>query len=100
MPESQNNIIATRVGRVGHILLNRERARNALSIEMVRGIDRALIDWQDDDTVEAIVITGAGDRAFCAGGDVKSVYLAGIAGDAPGLSARFLRRSSVLPSIR
>jgi enoyl-CoA hydratase/carnithine racemase len=48
---------------------------------MVRGIDRTLIDWQHDNDVEAVVITGDGDRAFCAGGDVKSVYLAGKSGE-------------------
>ena len=81
MTDLNHEIITKKVGRVGHILLNRERALNALSLEMVRGIDRALIDWQNDDEIEVVVVTGAGDRAFCAGGDVKSVYLAGMAGE-------------------
>ncbi|MEU5979144.1 enoyl-CoA hydratase/isomerase family protein [Streptomyces sp. NPDC047315] len=61
-------------GRAAHIVLNRPRALNALTHEMVRRIDRALDDWERDPTVETVVITGAGERGLCAGGDIRAIH--------------------------
>jgi enoyl-CoA hydratase len=61
-----------------HITLNRPEALNALNHEMVLGIIDILIDVRDRDDVVRIIFKGAGDRAFCAGGDIKSVYHAGL----------------------
>lgn len=55
---------------VGRITINRPDRRNALSPEVVRGTAAALTDFEDDDSVRAVVLTGAGDKAFCAGGDL------------------------------
>ncbi len=68
-------------GRAGRITLDRPQALNAVTHDMVLRIDRALAGWADDDTVEIVVIDGAGDRAFCAGGDVTSIYRAVQSGD-------------------
>jgi enoyl-CoA hydratase len=56
--------------RVALITLNRPKAHNALSIEMVRLLAEVSCDLREDDDVLAAVITGAGDAAFCAGGDL------------------------------
>ncbi|MGX1567243.1 enoyl-CoA hydratase/isomerase family protein [Streptomyces sp. NPDC055506] len=61
-------------GRAAHIVLNRPKALNALTHAMVRGIDEALTDWERDPAVEAVVITGAGERGLCAGGDIRGIH--------------------------
>lgn len=63
---------------LGLVTLNRPQALNALSLDMIRQIATALNNWKDDDAVKAVVFMGAGDRAFCAGGDIKTFYSAGM----------------------
>jgi 2-(1,2-epoxy-1,2-dihydrophenyl)acetyl-CoA isomerase len=58
--------------RVATITLNRPERRNALSLEMFIGLERALVDAETSDDVGCVVLTGAGG-AFCAGGDVKGM---------------------------
>ena len=72
MPDEQT-VIARRDGRVGRIVLNRPQALNALDLAMIRACTRALEQWRDDPHVHGVVIEGAGDRAFCAGGDVRAL---------------------------
>lgn len=55
---------------VARITINRPDRRNALSPEVVRGMADALTVYEDDKSVNAVVLTGAGNRAFCAGGDL------------------------------
>jgi enoyl-CoA hydratase len=71
--QSEETVIARHDGRVGRILLNRPKALNALDLSMIRACARALDTWRDDPRVHAVVIEGAGDRAFCAGGDVRAL---------------------------
>ena len=66
-------VIAQCKGRVGHILLNRPAALNALDLAMIRAMAEALDAWRDDPAVHAVVVEGAGGRAFCAGGDIRAV---------------------------
>jgi enoyl-CoA hydratase len=66
-------------GAVGIITLNRPKALNALDQPMCLAIDAALKAWAGDDRIAAVIIRGAGDRAFCAGGDVRAVRDDGIA---------------------
>lgn len=74
--------VTTRVaGALGHITLNRPKALNALTREMCEAITAALLDWKFDDRVKAVLIDGAGDRAFCAGGDVVMLHDSGKAKD-------------------
>jgi enoyl-CoA hydratase len=70
-----------RRGRAGVIVLNRPKALNALTQTMVRLIAEALDRWQSDGAVDRIVVLGAGERAFCAGGDIRRLYDLGRAGD-------------------
>ena len=60
-------------GRLARIHLDRPRALNALTHAMVREISGALARWRDDPAVTAVLVTGAGERAFCAGGDVRDI---------------------------
>ncbi|HEX3573226.1 MAG TPA: enoyl-CoA hydratase/isomerase family protein [Rhodopila sp.] len=78
---SEATVVTTRDGRVGRILLNRPRALNALNLPMIRACAAILQTWRDDPHVDAVVIEGAGDRAFCAGGDIRVLREAQIAGD-------------------
>ncbi|MDE4172607.1 enoyl-CoA hydratase/isomerase family protein [Phaeobacter sp. PT47_59] len=68
-------------GSAGRITLTREKALNALSYDMCMAIDAALKDWAQDDAVKLVVIDAAGDKAFCAGGDIAELYATGKAGD-------------------
>ncbi|WP_426165151.1 enoyl-CoA hydratase/isomerase family protein [Sandarakinorhabdus sp. DWP1-3-1] len=63
-------VLVERRGRALWLTLNRPAALNALNLAMARTIHRALFEGAADPQVERIVIEGAGDRAFCAGGDV------------------------------
>ncbi len=76
-----NQIISRVSGNLGHITLNRPKALNALTQDMVDEMTRLLLAWEQDDYIGAILIDGAGDRAFCAGGDVILLHDSGKAGD-------------------
>ncbi len=67
--------VLTRVdGDVGVLTLNRPKAINSLTHPMVRAMDQALAAWATDDDVRAVLVTGAGERGLCAGGDVVALY--------------------------
>ena len=59
---------------VAVVTLNRPKALNALTLNMVRLLDPQLAAWASDDAVRMVVVRGAGDRAFCAGGDIRALY--------------------------
>jgi enoyl-CoA hydratase/carnithine racemase len=83
------SVVASRDGRIGHILLDRPKALNALDLAMIRGLQAALDGWRDDPAVHAVVIEGAGGRAFCAGGDIRAVRTHALAGEAESVEAFF-----------
>lgn len=68
-------------GHAGFIELNRPRALNSLTPEMVEGISNAIEQWREDDAVQFVVIYSTTDRAYCAGGDVRAVADADAKGD-------------------
>lgn len=59
---------------VGIITLAREKALNSLSYDMVTHMLQLLKKWKNEDAIQVILLEGAGERAFCAGGDIKSLY--------------------------
>lgn len=69
---SYENIIAEKKGNVGLITLNRPKALNALCDALIKDIGAALDDFESDEDIRAIVITGS-DRAFAAGADIKEM---------------------------
>ncbi len=62
------------VGKSGVITLNRPEALNALTLNMVRLMKPVLADWAGNDAVEHIIIEGAGEKGFCAGGDIRALH--------------------------
>lgn len=86
-----------REGGLATLTINRPQALNALTLDNYRRLDPALRAWAADPSVYAVVVRGAGDRAFCAGGDVRAVYESGrgIGGD-PDLPAVFFREEYTL----
>jgi enoyl-CoA hydratase/carnithine racemase len=67
---SRQAVNVERTDRVAVITLNRPEVLNALNLQLVRELDSALTELEQDDGVGAIVITGAGERAFSAGADI------------------------------
>jgi enoyl-CoA hydratase len=80
-PSPDAEALIERRGRAGVIVLNRPKALNALTLTMVRLIAAALEEWEGDSAVERVVLLGAGERAFCSGGDIRRLYDLGRAGD-------------------
>lgn len=67
--------VQTRIAnRTGILTLDRPRALNSLSLDMVRAITQALLAWRDDAGVDAVVIKSTSEKALCAGGDIRFFY--------------------------
>jgi enoyl-CoA hydratase/carnithine racemase len=79
---SEPELVRERRGAVLVARLNRPDARNALTPALLSGIGSAMVDAEADPEIRAVVLTGTGDRAFCAGMDLRSFA----SGDAPGTS--------------
>lgn len=79
---NEKKIIAHRFpdenGPLGLIQLNRPNALNALDQEMILDLSQIFKTYETDSTIKAIIIYGEGERAFCAGGDIRKVYEAGV----------------------
>jgi enoyl-CoA hydratase/carnithine racemase len=73
----KDEILLGRDGGLAILTINRPQALNALTLANYRRIDPALRAWAADSSVDAVLVRGAGERAFCAGGDVRAVYEAG-----------------------
>lgn len=71
------DVLFEQVGRLGLVTLNRPAQLNALTHEMALRIEERLLHWRDEPAVAAVMIIGAGPRAFCAGGDVRAVWAEG-----------------------
>ena len=82
------DIIFSREGAAGRILLNRPKVLNVLTHEMIMKLHAQLNLWLPDDNVKLIIIEGAGEKAFCAGGDIRALY-----------NSRPKMKSFVLPSL-
>lgn len=88
-PEPSPTVLVEQRGRLGVVTLNRPRAINALDLAMVRLVQQALDRWATDDSVATVLVTGAGDRGLCAGGDLQGMYRS--ARDGTGESVDFWR---------
>lgn len=80
MTESQAEVLCRIEGRVGRITLNRPQAIHALTTNMCRLMTEALLAWRDNPAVELVLLDHAGERGFCAGGDIRMLAESG-AGD-------------------
>jgi naphthoate synthase len=68
---SYEDILYHKAEGIAKITINRPRVRNAFRPQTVTGMMRALEDARDDATIGVVILTGAGDKAFCSGGDIK-----------------------------
>jgi enoyl-CoA hydratase/carnithine racemase len=66
-------LVYEKKGRIAYITLNRPQALNAFDPEQLREFSQALSDFRDDPQLWVAIITGAGDRAFSSGADIKSL---------------------------
>jgi enoyl-CoA hydratase len=82
---SEPEVIVAVEGEVGRLTLNRPAALHALTLGMVRLMTQALLAWREDAAIRAVLIDHAGERGFCAGGDIRPLAESG-AGD--GVAAR------------
>lgn len=80
MDSAASDIPFERRGAAGIITLNRPKALNAVTHDMVRALVRQLEAWANDAAVTRVIITAAGERAFSAGGDIRALYELGRAG--------------------
>lgn len=76
----EQDVLFERRGALGLITLNRPNALNALTHAMCVAMRDRLSQWKADDAVKTVAIRGAGERAFCAGGDIRALYESGRAG--------------------
>jgi enoyl-CoA hydratase len=77
---TSDEILFERRGAAGIVTLNRPKALNAVTHGMLRALRAQLDEWAHDDAVTRVVIRAAGERAFCAGGDLRALYEQGRAG--------------------
>ena len=69
----QEQVTLTVDGHVATLLLNRPEKLNAMSVAMDRRLNELVLDINSDDRIRVVILTGAGDRAFCAGSDLKDL---------------------------
>ncbi|MEK1875060.1 MAG: 3-hydroxyisobutyryl-CoA hydrolase, partial [Rhizobium altiplani] len=76
----QSEVIVERRGSAGIIRLNRPRALNSLTLDMVRALAAAMDDFAADASIAMVIVSGEGERGFCAGGDIRALHESGRAG--------------------
>jgi enoyl-CoA hydratase len=89
---SDDDLIVRSAGALRRITLNRPQALNAITLDMAVAMTALLRQWQSDPKVGAVLLDGAGERGFCAGGDIRALYEAAkskTVNAADALSARF-----------
>ena len=69
--------------KIGHITLNSPETLNSLTLNMVNEISNLLDKWEADPKIKMIIIGGSGDKAFCAGGDIRALYESMCSPDGP-----------------
>jgi enoyl-CoA hydratase len=72
-----DDILFEESGRLGLVTLNRPAALNALTHDMALRLEERLLRWRDAPRVAAVAILGAGEKAFCAGGDIRHLWAQG-----------------------
>jgi len=91
---SQAEVIVDRIDSKGVITLNRPKALNALNLSMIRAMYPQVKAWEEDPSINMILIKGTGGKAFCAGGDVRAVTESGKRGDS--LCEEFFKEEYIL----
>jgi enoyl-CoA hydratase/carnithine racemase len=84
-----DEILFDHINDWGVVTLNRPEALNALTWDMVKAFRAMMIEWERSPSIRAVLLRGAGDRAFCAGGDIR--WLHDNAKKDPGYACEFFR---------
>lgn len=71
---TDTDVLVRSSGRLGRLTLNRPKAINALTLEMVRQLHVGLDAFEADPAIEVVLLDGAGERGLCAGGDIVALY--------------------------
>lgn len=71
--QSESTVFVHRHPRMVSIVLNRPRVLNSLNLEMIRSLDQALDEIEADQNIQLVLLSGAGEKGFCAGGDIKAL---------------------------
>jgi enoyl-CoA hydratase/carnithine racemase len=87
--QMETTVDVKRDRRAGRIRLNRPKALNALDLDMIAQVHAALEDFAADPTIHLVILEAAGGKAFSAGGDIRAIREASLAGDAAGIEAFF-----------
>jgi enoyl-CoA hydratase/carnithine racemase len=102
-PDAEPVLVSEQQGPVQVLRLNRPAARNALTPELISELGRALAAAEADPGIRCVILTGTGDRAFCAGMDLRAFAATGTAGpgDAEGAAAfgRFINGDVTVPVV-
>jgi enoyl-CoA hydratase len=93
-----STVVVDRAGPLVRITLNRPEVRNALNLEMVNACARVLDELEPDTGVGALILTGAGDRAFVAGADIAELKERDAVGSLAAINARLFRRIEAFPA--
>lgn len=72
--DADTDVLVRTDGALGRLTLNRPKSINALTLEMVRQLHVGLDRFEADDAIQVVLLDGAGDRGFCAGGDIVALY--------------------------
>ncbi|WP_460415198.1 enoyl-CoA hydratase/isomerase family protein [Pseudomonas sp. microsymbiont 2] len=80
-PSATDQVLAEVRNHIGHLTLNRPAGLNALTLDMVRSLQKHLHRWAQDPQVHAVMLRGEGPKGFCAGGDIRSLHDSFKAGD-------------------
>jgi enoyl-CoA hydratase len=76
----EEHVLVWREGSLGRIRLNRPKALNSLTLAMIRALAETLGAYEGDPDIAMVAIDGAGERGFCAGGDIRAIHDSGKAG--------------------
>lgn len=75
-PDQDSELLTEIHHHTGIMTINRPKALNSLNVEVICGIKQTLHDWEYNPDVRWVLMEGTGEKSFCAGGDIRSVYYA------------------------
>ncbi len=96
---SDQKVLFAQRGKLGEVKLNRPKALNSLDLDMIDAVTAQLTEWEKDQSVSLILLSGEGEKGFCAGGDVKAVRSALLADGVEGATAFFDREYALYQRI-
>jgi enoyl-CoA hydratase len=91
-------VLVDREGSCARITLNRPEVHNALNLEMVHELGAVLSELESDSQIGAIILTGAGDRAFVAGADIEELKARDAVGSLAAINAKLFRQLESFPA--